>query len=133
MSNNPRDWTILLVEDQIPNLELVQLVLETRQMTVYTAHNGQEGLKILETVTPSAILLDLSMPVMDGWTMMAHLRADERLRSIPVIAVTAFSFENDMARVLKAGFAAYLVKPISPTAIYTEIAKCLTGTTVSST
>ncbi|MBX3084279.1 MAG: response regulator [Anaerolineae bacterium] len=132
MSDNPRDWTILLVEDQIPNLELVQMILQSRHMKVHTALNGVEGLKVLETVTPTAILLDLSMPVMDGWTMMEHMRRDARLSAIPVIALTAFSMDNDMGRVTRAGFAAYLMKPISPTTIVAEITKCLTTDTIKS-
>jgi two-component system cell cycle response regulator DivK len=127
MSDNPRDWTVLLVEDQLPNLELVQIILQSRQMKVYTALNGKDGLQVLQTVTPNVILLDLSMPVMDGWQMMEHLRQDDRLRTIPVIALTAFSMENDLRRVMDSGFAAFLVKPISPTTIINEITKCLTA------
>ena len=108
---DPQSWTVLLVDDDMDNLIVASTVLEFNGATVYRATDGVEGLKVLETVTPSLILLDLSMPNLDGWGAFKKIRADERTQSIPVIAVTAHAMTDDEDRVMQAGFDGYIAKP----------------------
>jgi CheY-like chemotaxis protein len=107
------NWTVLIVDDEPDNIGVAQKILTFYGATVHTAVNGAEGLKVLQTVTPTFILLDISMPVMDGWEMLKHLRADERIARLPVIAVTAFAMTGDRERILEAGFNGYISKPFS--------------------
>ena len=107
--------------------------MDVQRPPLMLVKHGKIALETLDGFMPTLILLDLSMPVMDGWTMMAYIREDARLRTIPVIALTAHSLETDVRRVMEAGFASIIVKPFSPTKIIDEITKCLTNTTVSST
>jgi CheY-like chemotaxis protein len=107
------NWTVLIVDDEPDNIGVAQKILTFYGATVHTAVNGAEGLKVLKTVTPTFILLDISMPVMDGWEMLKHLRADERIARLPVIAVTAFAMTGDRERILEAGFNGYISKPFS--------------------
>jgi CheY-like chemotaxis protein len=92
---------------------------------VYTAQDGVEGLRILQTVTPTFILLDLSMPHMDGWEMLKELRKDPRWSHIPVIALTAHAMTGDRDRVLDAGFDDYIAKPFHLTTFIEDIRRCL--------
>lgn len=111
--NNPSSWTVLLVEDEPDNLEVLIDAIEYHGMSALSASNGLEGLKVLEEHLPSLILLDLSMPKMDGWAMHQRVKADPRTRQIPVVALTAHAMTGDREKVLAAGFDGYLTKPIS--------------------
>ena len=110
---NKVDWIVLLVDDDYDNLAVAEQFLEFNGAEVHTAKNGYEGLKILETVVPTFILLDLSMPDMDGWTMLGRIKANPSLVDIPVIALTAHAMTGDQDRVLAAGFDGYISKPFS--------------------
>lgn len=102
---------ILIVDDQQDNIIVAQTVLEFHGARVHVARNGREGLALLETIQSTAILLDLSMPVMNGWEMIEHLRGRAGLATVPVIAVTAHAMHGDRYRILKAGFDEYIAKP----------------------
>jgi len=117
-------WTVLIVDDEPDNLAIAQKVLSFSGARVYTACNGEEGLKALETVTPSFILLDLSMPVMDGWEMFRQVRADANTQHIPVIALTAHAMAGDRERVMEAGFDGYIAKPFRLSTFMGEILRC---------
>jgi CheY-like chemotaxis protein len=104
--------TILVVEDVEDNRELVRLLLETAGYTVLEAHNGQEALDVLVTGLPDLILMDLSLPVIDGWEVTRRLRADDRTRSLPILALTAHAMAGDRERVMSSGFDGYIPKPI---------------------
>jgi len=83
---------ILVIEDDEAIRETLRMMLELEGYTVATAENGQEGLEKLPTMdTPCLILLDLMMPVMDGWSFAESLRADMTLATIPIVVVTAYS------------------------------------------
>ena len=93
---------ILVVEDVDLNRELiVQLLEDTYQ--VIEAVNGQEGLELAELERPDLILMDLSLPVMDGWEATRRLKAHDELRSIPIIALTAHAMVGDEEKALAAG------------------------------
>jgi CheY-like chemotaxis protein len=111
--NNLATWNVLLIDDEPDNLEVIAETLHFHGIAVQTAHNGIEGLELLKTFVPTLILLDLSMPKMDGWEMRQRLKSDPRTQNIPVVAVTAHAMTGDKERALQAGFDGYLTKPIS--------------------
>jgi len=89
VSANATEWTVLIVDDKPDNVNIVRTALRFQGATVLTASNGQEGLELLDNTKPSFILLDIAMPVMDGWRMLQHLRSNPATSDIPVIALTA--------------------------------------------
>jgi two-component system, cell cycle response regulator DivK len=109
---NPASWKVLLVDDEPDNLEVVAETLEFHGVTVRVANNGVQGLEVLNDFFPDLILTDLSMPLMDGWELRAHIKANPTIQSIPVIAVSAHAMNGDRERALEAGFDGYLTKPI---------------------
>ena len=117
--------SILIVEDEPDNLSVAIKILTFNGATVTVAHDGQEGLEVLETMTPHLILSDLSMPKVDGWEMLRSIRADPRLSGLPVIALTAHAMAGDKERVMEAGFDGYIVKPFMLDAFLQEIERCL--------
>lgn len=106
-------WDVLVVEDDPDSLEIASRLLKYYGATVHTAENGQHALTVLKTVTPRFIVSDLSMPVMSGWELMAHLSQDRRFSDIPVIALTAHAMMGDRQKALSAGFFNYLTKPLT--------------------
>ncbi|MBL8165889.1 MAG: response regulator [Anaerolineae bacterium] len=115
MMNVPDDvknWVVLLVDDESDNLGVAEKFLTFAGARVHSASNGVEGLDVLARVHPSVVLLDLSMPQMDGWTMLERIRANPEWDSLIVIAVTAHAMTGDKERVMKAGFDGYIDKPL---------------------
>lgn len=115
---------ILVVEDVDFNRDLVVQLLEDNYQVI-EAVNGQEGVSIAEKEKPDLILMDLSLPVMDGWEATRILKADTELRSIPVIALTAHAMKGDEEKALAAGCDDYLVKPLDEDALLSKIEKHL--------
>jgi two-component system, cell cycle response regulator DivK len=113
---------ILVVEDVDFNRDLLVQLLED-QYEVIEALNGQEGITYAQRERPDLILMDLSLPVMDGWEATRRLKADEQLRSIPVIALTAHAMVGDEQKALAAGCDDYLVKPLDEEVLMARIAK----------
>lgn len=111
VSANATEWTVLIVDDKLDNINIVRTALRFQGATVLTAANGQEGLELLENTRPSFILLDIAMPVMDGWRMLERLRSNPATRPIPVIALTAHVMEGDRDDFIKAGFDGHIGKP----------------------
>lgn len=111
MPNFLENWVILVVDDHYDNVTVAQTTLEYYGATVHIANNGQDGLALAQSVQPKVILLDLSMPIMNGWDMLDALRRDPTTRYIPTIAVTAYAMNNDRERVLEVGFDGYIAKP----------------------
>lgn len=118
-------WTVLLVEDDPDNLEVAQQVLTFYGADVHTATNGAEGLRLLSELTPTFILVDLSMPSMDGWEMLRRIRANPATADAPVIALTAHAMRGDKERALEAGFNGYITKPFMLNTFMAEIKRCL--------
>lgn len=102
---------ILLVEDNEMNRDMLSRRLVRRQYEVDVAVDGGEALEKARS-RPDLILLDMSLPVMDGWTVASELKADEQLRHIPIIALTAHAMVGDRERALAAGCDDYETKPI---------------------
>jgi two-component system cell cycle response regulator DivK len=108
--NKPR---VLVVEDNIDNFELVRFLLERAGYQVFSAANGVEGVDAAKREQPDLILMDLSMPEMDGWNATSHLKADEQTRHIPVLALTAHTLPGDRKRAIDAGCDGYISKPLN--------------------
>jgi two-component system, OmpR family, response regulator VicR len=106
---------ILCIDDEPGVVELVSLIFKSQNIQVEGANTGQEGLDSMRRNPPDAVLLDIMMPEMDGWEVYKEIREDERLKSIPVIIVTArnSSFEEIIARE-RAGVNDYVTKPFVP-------------------
>jgi two-component system, cell cycle response regulator DivK len=105
--------SILIADDYDDNRELLRLMLETEGYRIREARDGLEALDAARAEVPALALIDLSMPALDGWGTLRELRADERTRHVPCVAVTAFASTQDRQRVLDAGFDAYISKPYS--------------------
>jgi CheY-like chemotaxis protein len=104
--------TLLVADDNRLSRELVRDVLESADCRVVEAGNGQEALERLETASPDLVLLDLEMPVKDGFAALVEIRNHPRFSRIPVMAVTAKAMQLDRDRILTAGFDACITKPI---------------------
>lgn len=102
--------TILIADDYEDNRELLRLLLAAADYQVREATNGSECLAMAKEQPPDLIMMDLSMPVLDGWGVFRALKTDERTAAIPCVAVTAYA-DSDRHRALKIGFSAYLSKP----------------------
>ncbi|HYG09327.1 MAG TPA: response regulator [Pyrinomonadaceae bacterium] len=102
---------ILIADDYDDNRELLRLMLESAGYSVSETRDGRECVAAARAELPDIALIDLSMPVLDGWGTLDALRADERTRRLRCIAVTAFAADQDRQRALDAGFDAYLAKP----------------------
>ena len=101
---------ILIADDYDDNRELLRLMLEMAGHEIREARNGQECLDMALAQPPDILLVDLSMPILDGWNLLRQLRGDERTRGIPCVAVTAFPTGHEADPFLD-GFNAYLGKP----------------------
>jgi CheY-like chemotaxis protein len=104
--------TILIVEDNEMNRDMLSRRLERKGYEVLLAFDGEMGLEVARANTPDLILMDMSLPVVDGWEATRRLKADDRLKHIPVIALTAHAMANDRDKALEAGCNDYDTKPI---------------------
>lgn len=103
---------ILYIEDDEMNRDMLSRRLERRGYQVILALNGEEGVAIAQSEAPDLILMDLSLPVMNGWEAARRLKGDHQTRSIPIIALTAHAMEGDMQKAIESGCDDYDSKPI---------------------
>lgn len=115
---------ILVVEDNELNLELACQVLEDHYELV-TATNGEEALAAVRTEAPDLVLMDLSMPVMDGWEATRRLRADPATARLPIVALTAHAIKEELARAEAAGCSALLTKPLDEDQLLAKLREIL--------
>ena len=127
MSESPGKPLILIADDRPSSRELLRTVLERAGYAVIEAEDGEEALVQARNGQPSLILLDLQMPRLDGYAVLEQLRKDERLRRIPVLALTASAMRGDRERILAAGFTDYLAKPAGPELLRETVARLLDG------
>lgn len=120
---------VLIVDDVSSNRVLIKEILKRVHLTVFEAENGKEALEKAEAEMPDLILMDLRMPVMDGFTAFFELQKSARLSSIPVIALTASTDREGYNKALDAGFKAFLSKPIEIQTLINELSKYLEHTT----
>ena len=116
---------VLIAEDNAVNRELLRESLEMRGYDVTEACDGQEALLKITESQPDILLLDLGMPVLDGFGTIRKIRENPSLSSLPVLAVTAYAMRDDREKVLNSGFDGYLSKPIDPSALDRELARLL--------
>ena len=117
--------SILIADDYEDNRELLRLILEAAGYHVREARNGRECVAMAQINVPDLFLIDLSMPVLDGWGALAELRADPRTQNVPCIVVTAFSDLNRMRREGADDFDAYIVKPFKSSEVLDTVARLL--------
>ena len=102
---------ILIADDYEDNRELLRIMLEGAGYSVMEARDGRECVQMAQASLPDLCLIDLSMPVLDGWGAIEELRADPRTRHVPCVAVTAFADPERARRALDHNFDAYITKP----------------------
>jgi CheY-like chemotaxis protein len=120
---------ILLVEDNEMNRDMLSRRLERKGYQVVIAVDGQEGLDTAATEQPDLVLMDMSLPVLDGWEATRRLKAAPITSHIPVIALTAHAMAGDRARAMGAGCDEYDTKPIDLTRLIGKIETLLGGRT----
>jgi len=118
--------TVLIAEDNPVNRELLRELLEIRGYAVIETCNGEEALEQLQKAQPDILLLDLNMPVLDGFGTIERIRKHPGFRTLPVLAVTAYAMRGDREKIMTAGFDGYLSKPIDPTFLQHELQRLLT-------
>jgi len=121
--------TVLIAEDNPVNRELLRELLEIRGYTVSEACNGQEALAMVEQSPPNILLLDICMPLLDGFAVVHKLRENPRFTSLPVVAVTAYAMQGDREKVMRSGFDGYLSKPVNSSSLVQELDRLLTTPT----
>jgi len=114
---------ILLVEDNEINQELAQELLKMNDIEVVSAYNGQEALKLLDEHHFDGVLMDCQMPVMDGYEATRCIRAQEKFKDLPILAMTANAMKQDIAAVLKIGMNDHIAKPIDPEVMFKKMSK----------
>lgn len=103
---------VLLVEDNELNRDMLSRRLNRAGIEVITATDGEQALEKMRRYLPHLVLMDMNLPIMDGWTACREAKSDQRLRNIPIIALTAHAMENDRRSALRAGCDDYATKPI---------------------
>jgi len=116
---------ILIAEDNPANRELLLEILSGQGYDVVEACDGGEALRMMEQTAPDVVLLDLQMPVLDGFAVLRKIRQDARFAAVPVMALTAYAMLGDREKTLDAGFNAYLSKPIDAAKLRTQIDRLL--------
>lgn len=113
--------TVLLVEDNEDNRVVFATILRHYGYEVIEAEDGETGLHLARTRRPDLVLMDISIPVMDGWEATRVLKDDSATADIPVIAVTAHALAEDRARARSIGFDGFLAKPVQPRLVLEEV------------
>ncbi len=112
---------ILVVEDNLDNYELVRFILERNGYDTFLAVNGQDGVAAARLQQPDLILMDLSLPGLDGWDATFQIKSDPRTKNIPLLALTAHTLPSDRKRALEAGVDGYLTKPFELNDLVTAV------------
>jgi two-component system, cell cycle response regulator DivK len=105
---------ILVIEDNEQNLYLIRYILEDCNYEVFSAADGKEGIGLAASLKPDLILLDIQLPIMNGYTVASHLRENPDLADTPIVAVTSYAMPGDREKAMEAGCSGYIEKPIDP-------------------
>jgi two-component system, cell cycle response regulator DivK len=108
---------VLVADDSATSRELIRIILERSGHAVFEARDGSEAVRKAHDLLPDLIVLDLRMPLLDGFGVLMELRGDYRLATTQVVVLTASAMQGDRERALSAGFTHYLVKPMSVPAL----------------
>jgi len=117
--------TVLIIEDNENNLYMMRFILNKMGHGVLEARDGAEGVAVAVEKRPDLILMDIQLPVMDGYTATRRIRENEELKNIPIIAVTSYAMVGDKDKAIAAGCTAYVEKPIDPAKFITILEKYL--------
>lgn len=117
------DIKILIVEDDEDNMETLTAYLEYYKYPVSRAYDGQQALDQVQAVRPDVVVLDLSIPKIDGWEVARRLREQPENKDLAIIAFSAMALSHEMERALNQGCDAFLPKPMSPDVLLQEIKK----------
>ena len=117
--------TVLIVEDNELNMKLFHDLLEAHGYNILQTRDGMEALRIARQHRPDLILMDIQLPEVSGLEVTKWIKEDDQLRSIPVIAVTAFAMKGDEEKIREGGCEAYIAKPISVTSFLATIEEFL--------
>ncbi len=124
-AESPRKPLVLVVDDFADNREMYSEYLTFSGYDVIEAKNGVEALEAAQTRAPDIIIMDLSLPVMDGWEATRRLKADERTRKIPVVALTGHALAGHSKGAKDAGCDSFLAKPCLPDQLVAELRRML--------
>jgi CheY-like chemotaxis protein len=116
---------VLVAEDNAVNRELLRELLETAGYEVLEACDGQQALHMIEQTQPDILLLDIGMPVLDGFAVVRKIRENPRLATLPLLAVTAYAMQGDREKILNSGFNGYLSKPVNARSLTEELDRLL--------
>ena len=116
---------ILVVEDQPDNRKIIRDVFAATGYEIIEAENGEEALAAIAKARPDLILMDMQLPIMDGYTATRRIKADPALRSIPVIAVTSYALSGEEKKAREAGCDDYIPKPYSPRELLAKVRQYL--------
>ena len=116
---------VLVAEDKPINREMLHELLENRGYAVVEACNGQEALRMIDETQPDILLLDISMPVLDGYAVARKIRENPALAPLPILAITAYAMQGDREKILHSGFDGYLSKPVNARALADELDRLL--------
>jgi CheY-like chemotaxis protein len=117
---------VLVIEDNRPSLELMSYLLHAFGHTAIERFDGIEGLEAMRRERPDLVLCDIDLPRLDGYGLAGLAKADPEIRHIPLVAVTALAMVGDQDRALRAGFDAYMTKPIEPETFVRDVERFLT-------
>ena len=117
---------VLVVEDEKDNMDLFCQILEFHGCQVLKAEDGREAINMAQSEEPDLILMDLSLPALDGWEATRTIKAIPHLADIPIVALTAHAMVGDRERALQAGCDGYISKPIEVTRFYDDLLEYLT-------
>lgn len=115
--------TVLLVEDNEDNRTVYRTILEHFGYRVVEARNGEDGIRLAREEHPDVILMDISIPIIDGWEATRILKAEDGTSNIPIIALTAHALATDRAKATEVGCDGYLAKPCEPRKVVAEVEK----------
>ncbi|MES2121562.1 MAG: response regulator [Chlamydiota bacterium] len=118
---------ILLVEDNELNRDMLSRRLQRKGFVVVTAVDGQQGVAMAESESPDMILMDMSLPILDGWAATEQIKANPKTQAIPVIALTAHAMTSDREKALQCGCNDFDTKPIDFVRLLDKIQKLLPG------
>jgi len=116
---------ILVVEDQEDNRQILRDLLGSAGYQLVEAENGEEALKALARQRPDLILMDIQLPILDGYETTRRIRANGDFKSIPIIAVTSYALAGDDAKAIAAGCNGYVSKPYSPRKLLAKVREYL--------
>lgn len=119
------DIRILVVEDNRDNMTLITDILESLDYSVIAAHDGQHAVLMATSEMPNLILMDLSLPIMNGWNATREIKHNDALKDIPIIALTAHAMSGDREHAMDAGCDDYVTKPINVPELLIKIKKLL--------